>query len=90
MADYFYPALTMNILVVLSAWCLAKPTRPAATALVSVAVVWVFANGPLEGGVLWSLSPEHGLTVSDLLSVAAVAIAVSAWRRTRNARPVPE
>ncbi|GAB2641277.1 hypothetical protein ABI214_00495 [Prescottella soli] len=82
MVELFFPILTMIVLISLSVWCLAKPGRPAAAALVFVAAVWVFVNGPLEVGVLWTFTPDHGLTVADLLSLAAWAIAVSAWRRT--------
>ncbi|QBJ96017.1 hypothetical protein ERC79_08555 [Rhodococcus sp. ABRD24] len=86
MGDLFYSVLTMNLLIVLAAWCLAKPDRRAAFALTAVAVVWVFASGKLEGDILWSFSRDHGVTMSDLLSVAAVAIAASAWRRARPAQ----
>lgn len=44
--------------------------------LVILSVGWLFANGPVEGDVLWSLDPSHGLTVADLFGLAGVAIAV--------------
>jgi len=78
--DLFYPVLTMNLLLVVGAWCLARPSPPAAACLAALAVTWLFANGTLEGQILWSLTATHGLTVSDLLSVAAVALAVRTWR----------
>ncbi|NKR67003.1 hypothetical protein GS536_02475 [Rhodococcus hoagii] len=84
MTDVFYPVLTMNLLVVAGAWCLAKPSRPAALCLAALAVAWVFGNGPLEGNVLWTLNPGHGLTVSDLLSAAAMVVAARTWRRTSD------
>ncbi|WP_305092773.1 hypothetical protein [Prescottella sp. R16] len=82
MTDVLYPVLALNLLVVVGAWCLARPSRTAAGCLVALAVTWVFVNGPLEGHILWTLTPEHGVTVSDLLSVAAVAVAVRTWRAT--------
>jgi hypothetical protein len=47
-----------------------------AAVLVLAAVVWVLVNGPVEGPVLVVVSPDHGLTVADLFSVAAVLVAV--------------
>lgn len=82
MADVFYPVLMMNLLVVVGAWCLAKPSKPAALCLAALAVAWLFGNGPLEGRVLWTLDRDHGLTVSDLLSAAATVVAVWTWRRS--------
>nr|WP_137723928.1 hypothetical protein [Prescottella subtropica] len=79
MVDVFYPVLTMNLLLVVGAWCLARPSRPAAVCLVVLAVVWVLVNGPIEGHILWTLTPEHGVTVSDLLSVIAIVVAARTW-----------
>lgn len=79
MTDLFYPVLTLNLLLVVGAWCIAKPSRPAAVGLAALAITWLFSNGPLEGHVLWTISPQHGLTVSDLLSVAAAVVAVRTW-----------
>ncbi|ORJ98559.1 hypothetical protein [Prescottella equi] len=84
MSDVFYPVLTMNLLVVAGAWCVAKPSRPAALRLAALAVAWAFGNGPLEGNVLWTLNRGHGLTVSDLLSAAAMVVAAWTWRRTSD------
>ncbi|WP_338325460.1 hypothetical protein [Prescottella subtropica] len=69
----------MNLLLVVGAWCLARPSRPAAVCLVVLAVVWVLVNGPIEGHILWTLTPEHGVTVSDLLSVIAIVVAARTW-----------
>ena len=49
--------------------------RVSAAVLVVLAVVWGLVNGPFEGPVLLVLSPGHGITTSDLLSVAAVLVA---------------
>ena len=77
MALPFYPLVFMNLLFAATTLCLARPSRASAAATVAAAVLWIFGNGPLEGQVLWEFDATHGLTVSDLLSVAAVAIA--AW-----------
>lgn len=84
-ADLFYPVLTMNLLVVVGAWCLARPSRPAAMCLAALAATWLFANKPLEGQILWTITRNHGLTVSDLLSAVALVIAALTWRRSDRA-----
>jgi hypothetical protein len=55
-----------------------------AVLLVVAAVVWVLVNGPVEGPTLIVFSRAHGLTLADLPSLAAVAVAVvlvRPWRR---------
>ena len=54
-------------------------TRRVVTAglLVVCAVIWVLVNGPIEGPTLLVLSPDHGVTLSDLASVAAVVVAAA-------------
>jgi hypothetical protein len=39
------------------------------------AVIWIFVNKSVEGPVLLALSPNHGITVADLLSIALLIIA---------------
>ncbi len=46
-----------------------------ALALVVFAVIWVLVNGPFEGPTLVVVTPDHGLTVADLLSLVAFAVA---------------
>ncbi|GCE39567.1 hypothetical protein Rhow_003091 [Rhodococcus wratislaviensis] len=82
MALPFYPLVFMNLLFAATTLCLARPSRLTAAATVVAAVVWVFGNGPLEGDVLWDFDSAHGLTVSDLLSIAAVAVAVWTFSTT--------
>ena len=36
-------------------------------AFLACCLMWSRANHAFEGAVLWSLSPEHGITVADLL-----------------------
>ena len=53
-----------------------------ASALAVLAPVWILANGPVEGVVLWTLDTEHGLTTADLLTIPMLALA--AWRLGRS------
>jgi hypothetical protein len=66
---------------------MSKVTRGVlAAGLVVAAVVWFRVNGPVEGKVLIVLSYNHGVTVADLLSVAAVLLAaVLVWPLLRRA-----
>jgi hypothetical protein len=58
-----------------------------AGALVVGGVVWVLVNQPVEGPVLLSFTPDHGLTVADLFSIAAFIIALVLVLPTRGGRP---
>lgn len=50
-----------------------------------VAVVWVLVNGPVEGPILIVFTPDHGLTLADLPSLAAGLVAVALlWPRRRR------
>ncbi|MDV7132550.1 hypothetical protein [Williamsia muralis] len=80
----FYGLVLLNLLFVTGAWCLARPSRAAAVVLIFVSVLWVLFNGPIEGHVLLSYTPQNGLTESDLLSLAGLIIALRAlWIRRR-------
>ncbi|MFZ0832555.1 MAG: hypothetical protein WAM92_05625 [Mycobacterium sp.] len=83
MTDYqqlFYAIVAMNSLFAAAVWCAVAPKRISIAALVITAIVWPFVNAPLEGHTLLAIGSEHGITVSDLLSVAAVLIAVAKLR----------
>ena len=63
--------------------------RGLAGALVVLAGLWLGVNGPLEGPVVWHLTPGHGVTAADLLVVpalgAAAVLALTDWRaRSRH------
>ncbi|MFC9357206.1 hypothetical protein ACFTZB_11585 [Rhodococcus sp. NPDC057014] len=90
MAPLFYPLVFMNFLFAATTLCLARPSHLTAGATVVAAVVWIFGNGPLEGQVLWEFDATHGLTVSDLLSVAALAVAVWGFREAGAWKPSPK
>ncbi|MCR5977920.1 hypothetical protein GDN83_09275 [Gordonia jinghuaiqii] len=83
MPDPFHSLVIMNLLFVVGAWCLARPSYPAAAALVVIAVAWLFLNDPIEGRVLVSFTVDHGITESDILSLAAVVVAAVTVRRLR-------
>jgi hypothetical protein len=83
----FYSIAAMNALFSSMAWCAAKPTKWSILATLAFAVMWPFVNGVLEGRILLKISSTHGITVSDLLSVLAVVIALvqtMSIRRTRR------
>lgn len=59
--------------------------RVVAVVLVVLAVTWILVNQPVEGPILLVVTPTHGLTVADLPSLAAFAVAVAlAWPRSRR------
>ena len=82
----FYSIAALNALFASLAWCAAKPNRASILSVTLFAVIWPFANRPLEGHILLVLTPDHAITVSDLFSVLAVIVAaIQAVRQT--ARP---
>jgi hypothetical protein len=46
-----------------------------AVGLVGLAGVWVLVNKPVEGPTLLVLSPSHGVTLADLISLVALGVA---------------
>ena len=82
----FYSIAAMNALFSSVAWCAAKPTKWSILATLAFAVMWPFVNGPLEGNILLKISSTHGITVSDLLSVLAVVIALVQTMRISRSR----
>lgn len=78
MPQIFHALVIMNLLFVSGAWCLARPSRPAAIVVLVASALWVLLNGPIEGHVLVVLSPgRHGITESDLLAV--IGAGIGAW-----------
>ncbi|AZG48048.1 hypothetical protein [Gordonia insulae] len=82
--DPFHALVLMALLFTCGAWCLARPGRLSAAVLIVVAGAWIVFNGPLEGATLVVISDRHGVTESDLLSVAGFAIAGWALWRTET------
>jgi hypothetical protein len=82
----FYSIAAMNALFSSMAWCAAKPGKWSILATLAFALIWPFVNGILEGNILLRISSTDGITVSDLLSVLAVVIALVQTMRIRRAR----
>ena len=74
--DLFYGVLAMNALFASLAWCLARPNWASILSVVVFAALWTFANKSFEGRTLVVLSPNHGITSHDLLSVLAGVVAL--------------
>ena len=74
------PAAPYVLLVALLACAAAtvRGRRGWAMALVPLSLAWVLFNGPLEGPTLLVVASTHGVTASDLISVACLGLA--AWR----------
>lgn len=93
----FHSELAMNALFASLAWCLAAPNRASILSTVLCATIWPFVNKPLEGHILTVLTPGHGITTSDMLSVCAVIVAAvqvgrlhsKARARRNNLSPEP-
>lgn len=83
MVKLFYSIAAMNALFSSMVWCAAKPNRWSIMTLLTVALIWPFVNGDLEGDVLLTIDRTSGITVSDLLSVLAVVIAFVQAMRIR-------
>ena len=84
MNDLFYSIAAMNALFSSMAWCAARPNRWSILAVLTFALIWPFANGTLEGDILLTVDRTSGITVSDLLSVLAAAIALVQAIRIRH------
>ncbi|KSZ60284.1 hypothetical protein Z045_02150 [Rhodococcus pyridinivorans KG-16] len=82
----FYSLVAMCSLFAASTWCLSRPHLLSSSAAFVASGLWVLMNGPLEGRVLYSVTPNHGLTEADLLSGVGVCIAAWGFWTTRNRR----
>lgn len=80
----FHALVLMHLLFASAVWALLRPSLRAAVVLAVVAVAWVVWNGPIEGAVLVSLTPDHGVTESDVLGAVAVLIAGGTVVRARR------
>jgi len=83
MQQLFYGIAAMNALFSSMAWCAAKPGSWSILAVLTFALIWPFANGPLEGNTLVTLSSDNAITVSDLFSILAAGVALVQTARTR-------
>lgn len=67
-------AVVLALTVGTGIWAAARPRPPVVLAFVACSLLWSRANSAFEGGVLVSFSPEHGLTVADLLPPALAGL----------------
>jgi hypothetical protein len=74
------PGLPLMILALLIFFAIrtVRGDRWSAIILLPLSLAWLLFNGPIEGPTLLVISYSHGVTLSDLLSVACVGL--SAWR----------
>jgi hypothetical protein len=73
----FAPAVALVILVLLAGFS-AETGAIGAAGLAIASVGWLLANGPVEGPVLLTFTPRHGLTGADLAGLTSLGLAV--WR----------
>lgn len=74
------PLVVLGVLAAIgfAAVMTAGGSRVAAVALLGLAVLWPVVNARLEGPTLIAFSWNHGLSAADLVSVAALLVAL--WR----------
>ena len=70
--------------LVLSAALMRHWGRRGAVALAVLSLLWLVVNGPMEGPVLLTVTPTHGLTAADLAGLAGLGLA--AWGLLRPQR----
>ena len=54
--------------------------RRGAVLLAGVSVLWLLVNAPMEGVVLFTVTPSRGLTGADLAGFVGLALATWRWR----------
>jgi hypothetical protein len=62
------------LLVLVTAWATWRPGSGSAAAVALAAVLWWLLDKPVEGPVLLTVTPTHGLTLADLLPVASAGL----------------
>lgn len=74
------PVVVLGVLAALALCMVAAVagSRWAAAALIPLAGAWLMSNQLVEGDTLLVLSWHHGVTMADLVSVAALVVA--GWR----------
>ncbi|WP_415976122.1 hypothetical protein [Rhodococcus sp. 077-4] len=82
--DPFHALVLMNAVFASAAWCLARPSWPAATSLSVASILWLFFNTPIEGAVLYVVDADTGVTESDFITVAGLVLAAVTIARVRR------
>jgi hypothetical protein len=75
----------LGLLLGSGGWAALRPGRPAVVAFAACAALWWRANQALEGPVLWTLAPGHGVVLADLLPVALGIVVARRYRALRDA-----
>lgn len=86
MATEWLPYSVLLGLGVAAVLCAMRPTLRNVALVGVVSGAWLLTNGPVEGPVLLTFSPHHGLTVGDLAVLLAVP-GVLSYLRCKRARP---
>jgi hypothetical protein len=74
-------AATLIAVLAAAAGCVVTRRPGAAWLLLLFCAAWLPVNRPIEGPVILRLSPGHGITLADLLSIAGFGVAaVVLWR----------
>ena len=63
-----------------------RRSRLGAVLLTLLSVLWLLINSNFEGPVLLDFSKSHGLTSSDLVGIAGIALAAWLWHRAGRLR----
>lgn len=71
--------------MITTGWRASMGDRWAAAVLLLLAVAWLLVDNRFEGPVLVRLGGHHGIVLSDLAAVAALAVAGLAGWRHRHA-----
>ena len=58
--------------------------RPAALLLAALSILWLFTNRSMEGRVLFTVSPSHGVVAADFVGLAGFVLAVLVWAFPRG------
>ncbi|TFV88396.1 hypothetical protein E4P40_10030 [Blastococcus sp. CT_GayMR20] len=72
--------------LVLAAGLSGRSGGTGAAVLAGVSVLWLLVNKPMEGPVLLTVGPGHGLTGADLAGLTGLALAAFRWSTLRRTR----
>jgi hypothetical protein len=69
------------VLLAATAWAALRPGLLSYAALAAGVVVWLVANKPVEGSVLFTVTANHGLTLADLAPLPCLLAVLLVRRR---------
>ena len=72
--------------LVLTAGLFGRFRMAGAAALAAMSLLWLAVNGPMEGPILATVAPGHGLTGADLAGLAGIALAAHRGLGRRRVR----